>query len=159
MSARSRITIDGATYTLDNAGNRTAKTDQRTAVATSYGYDNIYQLLSATQGTTTTESYSYDPLGNRTASLGVAFYTTNSSNELTAKTGTTFTYDNNGNELTKVDSTGTTTYGWDLENRLSTVTPPGSGGTVSFAYDPFGGESRRSRQAQRAYSFTTATTR
>lgn len=41
-------TIDGASYTLDNAGNRTAKTDQRTAVATSYGYDNIYQLLSAT---------------------------------------------------------------------------------------------------------------
>src|SRR5579883_149329 len=34
-------TIDGSTYTLDNAGNRTAKTDQRTAVATSYGYDNI----------------------------------------------------------------------------------------------------------------------
>src|SRR5579883_1001148 len=30
-------TIDGATYTLDNAANRTAKTDQRTAVATSYG--------------------------------------------------------------------------------------------------------------------------
>jgi hypothetical protein len=43
------MNIDGATYTLDNAGNRTSKTDQRTAVATSYGYDNIYQLLSATQ--------------------------------------------------------------------------------------------------------------
>ena len=36
-------TIDGASYTVDNAGNRTAKTDQRTAVATSYGYDSIYQ--------------------------------------------------------------------------------------------------------------------
>ena len=31
------FTIDGANYTLDNAGNRTEKTDQRTAVATSYG--------------------------------------------------------------------------------------------------------------------------
>jgi YD repeat-containing protein len=41
-------TIDGVSYTLDNAGNRTAKTDQRTAVASSYGYDSIYQLLSAT---------------------------------------------------------------------------------------------------------------
>ena len=56
-------TIDGATYTLDNAGNRTAKTDQRTAVATSYGYDNIYQLLSATPSSGTAESYSYDPAG------------------------------------------------------------------------------------------------
>ena len=90
-------TIDGATYTLDNAGNRTAKTDQRTAVATSYGYDKIYELLTATQGATTTESYTYDPVGNRTASLGVASYTTNTSNEMTAKTGASFTYDNNGN--------------------------------------------------------------
>ena len=32
-------------------------------MATSYGYDNIYQLLSATQGATTTESYTYDPVG------------------------------------------------------------------------------------------------
>ena len=40
-------TIDGATHTLDNAGNRTAKADQRTAVAISYGYDNIYQQLTA----------------------------------------------------------------------------------------------------------------
>jgi RHS repeat-associated protein len=46
--------------------------------------------------------------------------------------------DLNGNELTKVDSTGTTTYAWDFENRLTSVTLPGSGGTVSFSYDPFG---------------------
>lgn len=50
-------TIDGASYTVDNAGNRTAKTDQRTAMTTNYGDDNIYELLSATQGGTTTESY------------------------------------------------------------------------------------------------------
>ena len=29
-------------------------------------------------------------------------------------------------------------YFWDIENRLSSVTLPGSGGTVSFKYDPFG---------------------
>jgi len=43
------MTIDGASYTLDNAGNRTAKTDQRTAMATSYGYHNVYQLLKCGQ--------------------------------------------------------------------------------------------------------------
>lgn len=47
-------------------------------------------------------------------------------------------YDNNGNTLTKTDSTGTTNYAWDFENRLTGVTLPGSGGTVSFKYDPFG---------------------
>jgi hypothetical protein len=34
-------------------------------VTTNYGYDAIYQLLSATQGGSTTESYSSDPVGNR----------------------------------------------------------------------------------------------
>src|SRR5262249_33122936 len=45
---------------------------------------------------------------------------------------------NNGNTQTKVDSTGTTNYTWDYENRLTSVMLPGSGGTVSFKYDPFG---------------------
>jgi RHS repeat-associated protein len=47
-------------------------------------------------------------------------------------------FDSNGNTLTKVNSSGTTTFAWDFENRLSSVTLPGSGGTVSFKYDPFG---------------------
>jgi len=42
------------------------------------------------------------------------------------------TYDLNGNTTTKTDSSGTTTYAWDFENRLTSVTLPGSGGTVSF---------------------------
>jgi YD repeat-containing protein len=42
------------------------------------------------------------------------------------------------NTLTKVDSTGTTSCTWDYENRLTSVTLPGTGGTVNFKYDPFG---------------------
>ena|ERR1700731_4762483 len=38
----------------------------------------------------------------------------------------------------EVDSTGTTTYTWDFENRLTSITLPGTGGTISFKYDPFG---------------------
>jgi RHS repeat-associated protein len=131
-------TIDGASYTLDSVGNRTAKTDQRAAVTSNYTYDSIYQLLSAVQGSTTTESYTYDPVGNRTASLGVASYTTNASSELTAIPGVSYTYDSNGNTLTKTDANGTTTYAGDFENRLTSLTLPGSGGTVSFKYDPLG---------------------
>jgi RHS repeat-associated protein len=37
-----------------------------------------------------------------------------------------------------VFNTGTTSYTWDLENRLTSVTLPNSGGTVSFKYDPLG---------------------
>jgi RHS repeat-associated protein len=46
--------------------------------------------------------------------------------------------DANGNTTSKTDSTGTTNYSWDFENRLTSATLPGSGGTVSYRYDPFG---------------------
>ena len=58
-------TIDGAVYTVDSAGNRTSKADDLANVMTNYGYDSIRELLQATQGSTTTESYGYDPVGNR----------------------------------------------------------------------------------------------
>jgi len=125
-------------YTLDNASDRTAKTDQRTAVATSYGYDNVYQLLSATQGATTTESYTYDPVGNRLSDLTTSGWSNNTSNELTSRPGVSYIFDYTGNTTSKTDSTGTTNYTWDYENRLTSVTLPGSGGTVRFSYDPFG---------------------
>jgi len=56
-------------------------------------------------------------------------------------------YDNNGSTLTKTDSTGTTSYTWDFENRLSQVTLPSSGGTVSFKYDPMGRRIQKSTAA------------
>lgn len=47
-------------------------------------------------------------------------------------------FDSNGNRLTSTTGSNTTSYTCDFENRLSSVTLPGSGGTVSFKYDPFG---------------------
>jgi RHS repeat-associated protein len=131
-------TLDGASYTYDNAGNRVTKTNQRTSVTEGYTYDPIYQLTGVSQGATTTESYSYDAVGNRLSSLGMASYSYNASNQLTGTASATYTYDNNGNTLTKADGTGTTTSTWDFENRLKQVTLPGAGGTVTFKYDPFG---------------------
>jgi RHS repeat-associated protein len=129
---------DGATYVYDPAGTRTSKTDKRTSVTSSFSYDPLYELTQVVQGSTTAESYSYDAIGNRLSSLGVSPYAYNTSNELTSYPGVTSTYDNNGNSLTKVTSAGTTGYSWDFENRLTTVTLPGSGGAVNFKYDPFG---------------------
>ena len=112
------LTLDGAGYTYDNAGNRTAKTNYLNNITEQYTYDPLYQLTQVTQGTTTTESYSYDAVGNRLSSLGMSPYAYNSSNELISTPAATFTYDGNGNTLTKADSSGTTTYNWDFENRL-----------------------------------------
>jgi YD repeat-containing protein len=77
-------------------------------VATNYGYDSIYQLLSATPSGGTAEAYTYDPVGNRLSSLGVPSYRYNSSNELTSTSTATLGYDNNGNTTSKTDLTGMT---------------------------------------------------
>jgi len=135
-------TIDGASYVPDSVGNRTSKTDLRTQLATGYGYDAIYQLLSATQGGNATESYTYDPVGNRLSSLTVPTWVYNSSNELTATvkpvplTTTIFQYDANGNLTSKSGGGVQATYTWDFENRLTSATV--NGATTSFKYDPFG---------------------
>ena len=141
--------LDGATYTYDNAGNRKTRTDKRTNVTLTYGYDNIYQLKTAKQGTTTKESYTYDLVGNRLSSLGVNPYNYNSSNELTSTPSGSYTYDNNGNR--KSDPAGAQ-YSWDFENRLTQVILPGTGGTVNFKYDPFG------RRVQKAFTHNGTTT-
>ena len=45
--------------------------------------------------------------------------------------------DANGNTLTKSDSSGTTQYTWDFDNRLTQAVVPSVGNTI-FKYDPFG---------------------
>jgi RHS repeat-associated protein len=131
-------TLDGATYTVDNVGNRLTRTPSSGSAST-FSYDALYELTNVVQGrNTTTETYTYDPVGNRLSALNSSGWAYNSSNELTSRPTTTYTYDNNGNTLTSVTGSNTTTYAWDFENRLSSVTLPGTGGRVSFAYDPLG---------------------
>jgi YD repeat-containing protein len=65
-----------------------------------------------------------------------------------------YAYDANGNTTSKTDSTGTTTYSWDFENRLTQVTLPGSGGSVTFKYDPFGRRIEKISSTARASSAT-----
>jgi len=145
-------TLDGAVYTYDNAGNRLTRVDQRTSTQLNYTNDHIYQLTQVTQGTKhppTVESYTYDLVGNRLSSLGVSPYNYNSSNELTSTPSGNYTYDNNGNR--KADPTGAQ-YSWDFENRLTQVILPGTGGTVTFKYDPFG------RRVQKSFTQNSTTT-
>jgi len=142
-------TLDGATYTYDGAGNRTSKTNLLNNITENYNYDPIYQLLQVTQGSSTTERYTYDLVGNRLSSLGVSPYQYNSSNELLSTPTISYTYDKNGNTKTKSDGTQ---YSWDFENRLTQVVLPGSGGTVNFKYDPFG------RRVQKSFTQGSTTT-
>ena len=129
-------TLDGASYTYDPAGNRTSKTNYLNGITSNYAYDPLYELTQVTQGGSTTESYSYDAVGNRLSSSGVPTYSYNSSNELTSNSNGSYTYDANGNTLS--DPSGRS-YTWDFENRLTQAVVPGTnGGTTTFKYDPFG---------------------
>src|SRR5579864_5518137 len=107
--------LDGASYTYDNAGNRTGKTNYLNGLTSNYTYDSLYELTQVTQGGSTTESYSYDAMGNRLNSLGVASYSYNASNELTSSSLGSYTYDANGNTLSDAQGRSFT---WDFENRL-----------------------------------------
>ena len=138
-------TLDGASYGYDYAGNRTSKTNYLNGITSNYGYDAIYELQQVTQGGSTTESYSYDAVGNRLSSLGMNPYSYNPSNELTATPSGSYTYDANGNTLS--DPSGKS-YTWDFENRLTQAIVPGTG-TVTFKYDPAG------RRIQKSSPFGT----
>ncbi len=96
----------------------------------------LYELTQVTEGNVTSESYSYDLVGNRLSSSGVPTYNYVSSNELTSSSNGSYSYDANGNMLT--DANGKS-YIWDFENRLTQAVVPGpNGGTTTFKYDPFG---------------------
>ena len=73
------VTIDGATYGYDSAGNRTSKNNLLFNSAEQYAYDAIYQLTQVTQGGAASESYTYDKVGNRLSSVGLSPYTYNTS--------------------------------------------------------------------------------
>lgn len=130
--------IDGTNYVLDAAGNTTQKSDLRSGTTSTYTYDASNQLTQVTQAANSLENYTYDPVGNRLSSLTAATSSYNSSNQLTSNSNTTYAYDANGNTISKTDLNGTTAYAWDFENRMSSVTLPGTGGTVSFKYDSYG---------------------
>jgi RHS repeat-associated protein len=129
--------LDGASYTLDKSGIRTSKTNHLNNINEQYAYDLNGQLMQVSQGATTSESYTYDAVGNRLSSAASASYAYDASNELTSTSTASYSYDHNGNMVSKTDSSGTTVYNWDFENRLSSIVLP-AGGTITFNYDPFG---------------------
>ncbi len=120
------------------------------STASNFAYDNIYQLTGVSGAVS--ESYTFDPVGNRLTSASVPNYSYNSSNELTGSGSATYTYDSNGNILTKTSPAGATTYTWDFENRLTSVQQPGPT-TVTFKYDPFG---RRIEKGSSVYVYDGA---
>ena len=96
-----------------------------------YSYDNDSQLTGSSGASN--ETYGYDANGNP----DTTGYTVGTGNELTKSPGVTYTYDNNGNRITATTTSGTTTYTYDYENRLTNVDIHGTM-AATYTYDALG---------------------
>ena len=123
------------TYALDKVGTRVSATDGN-GTTTSYTYDALYELTSATNVLGSTK-YTYDAFGNRlTLSIlggSVTSYKYDADDRLLSAGKTSFTYDKNGNRISQKASGQTLTYVYDAANRLVSVT--GGSQPSTFAYD------------------------
>jgi len=160
-------------YDLDDTGRRIGSTEITRQEDTSYttnifswAYDQLYRLTNETLNASVTNdnysaSYEYDFVGNRLEKSSnlhgvneTITYGYNENDQLTNEVSviglstntTAYTYDSNGSIITKNLNGGAVeeTYGYDLDNRLSTATISRLEGTNnvsitgSYLYNPFG---------------------
>jgi RHS repeat-associated protein len=140
------------TFTYDTIGRRTGVT-RANGASTTYAYDNVSRLSQLAQDFASTSNdatftFTFNPASQITsravsndlfafiAGPAVHGYSVNGQNQLTAAAGATIAYDNgnaigNGN----LTSDGSTTFGYDVENRLTSATGAKS---ATLTYDPSG---------------------
>jgi len=125
-------------YTHDNVGN--IKTRSTTQGTVTYGYDARYQLTRVDNpGSQADEGYTYDEAGNRLTDLSTpGAWTYNDANQLKAYGDISLDYDPNGSLTTKTEAGQTTTYLYNLDNRLSEVKDNSNATLATYYYDPFG---------------------
>jgi len=129
-------------YAYEPSGLRTSMTD--TSGTNAYTYDAAGELLSATHPASTglpAETYTYNTSGDRISSAtdpaGSIAY--DAGGHLTADATHTYQYDAEGDLVhSTVTATGaTTSYAWDADHRLTSVTHP-DGSVSSYTYDGLG---------------------
>ncbi len=144
-----RIKPDGVTveynyhYDLEFAGERKQVTETSGRIV-EYDYDDCYRLkkeeITDPVLGNRLITYQYDKAGNRLEKNDngvITKYDPDDNNRIKSEGSIIYDYDDNGNLKTKVDGTKTTTYGYDGENRLISVTLTESGKTKveTYGYD------------------------
>jgi RHS repeat-associated protein len=135
ISTKGTTTVADFQYQFNDANNIAQMIDP--AGTNSYGYDAVDRLTSATHSSVANESYAYDSVGNRTSSQLSSSYSYQPFNRLANTSTANYSYDANGNLTSKTDSSGTTQFAWDFENRLKQVTKA-NGNIVTYKYDALG---------------------
>ncbi|MFL5803006.1 MAG: RHS repeat domain-containing protein, partial [Roseiflexaceae bacterium] len=127
-------------YTYDNIGNVTTIVDNTTTPIPnqSYSYDHRDRLMTWTLGSTT-QTYTYNVLGNITSKPGNGVYTYPASGPSSTRphtpsavNGAAYTYDANGN----LTSGGGRTYTWNIDNLPASISQ--TSGSESYTYDADG---------------------
>jgi len=126
-------------YRYDPVGNLLEKATEHGTYA--YEYDPRDCLTRAANPTLPNEAWTYDPASNSTrdASLpGPWTYDDANANALKAYANVTLQHDANGSTTQKTVAGQTTSYLYDLENRLTEVKDPTGATLATYGYDPFG---------------------
>jgi RHS repeat-associated protein len=110
-----------------------------------FGYDNVDRLTSMTNGTSN-EDYSFDGVGNRTASHLSAIYSYQPFNRMTSTSSSTMGYDVNGNLTSKTQGSTLWLFDWDYENRMISATNGTE--TASYKYDALGRRVERTKGSE-----------
>ena len=118
--------ISTYTYTPDAVGVRTQMVDS--SGTHTYTYDELYRLTEVTYPGPETDTYSYDPVGNR-LSKDSTLYTYDDADQMTTAGGVSYGYDNNGNQTSRASDT----FQYDHDNRLTQTVIGGV--TSSYAYN------------------------
>jgi RHS repeat-associated protein len=144
-------TLSSFSYQYNRIGLRTSLTDLVTHKDTStdgglhsYGYDVLNRLTSAAHPATQqtfnpSETFTYDPVGNRLSDITSPTYTYDLANRILEDALYIYEFDANGNMTSKTEkATGKkTTYTYDAENQLIRIDFP-DGIWVTYRYDGLG---------------------
>ena len=131
-------TLSRFTYGLDSVGNRVAMTTRQGTVT--YHYDELDRLTEACWSSTSCPGGApATPLPCLECIGGLVSRPSAGTNPPPGETYRTYAYDPVGNRLTEASNAGTTTYAYDVADRMTSVTPPGQG-ALAYTYDPNGNQ-------------------
>jgi RHS repeat-associated protein len=123
---------DGFTvnYSYDVAGRLAQLTDANDNLIVKYTYDSVGRLVRKDQGNGTYTTYAFDAAGQ-------LLHLTNFAPNNSINSRFDYVYDVQGRRTSMTTLDGTTTYGYDADNRLASVTLP-SGRIITYQYDAAG---------------------
>ncbi|MCK9506774.1 MAG: hypothetical protein M0Q95_21670, partial [Porticoccaceae bacterium] len=117
----------------DLVGNRLQRSEN--GAATLYGYDALYRLSQAAGAST--ETYSWDPAGNRTSGpTGAESYSHDAAGRMSTGSQGGYGYDALGNQTSRTLPGGSWSLVWNGLGQL--IGAQKTGTSITFTYDPFG---------------------